>query len=366
MNSKGLRELAIIIIITILGTYYFSYAAFIVFQNNYPSSLLEIWKHWDTVGYLDIAERGYSSTTVGERHLRIVFFPFYPFLIRLFAFVFKNYMLSALLVSNLAYAFSAYYLYKLVLIDYSKEDAIRAVVYLSIFPTSYFLHAAYTESAFLALTIGSFYYARKEKWFISSLVGMFACATRINGIVMIPVLLTEYLLQRRFKISNIKRDISWIALVPLGFLSYLIINYIVFDDPFKFIEFQKGHWSKTLTYPWYGLLGAWGSAWWRPPTDTILVGWAELIFGVFGLILTLWSMFYLRKSYVIYMFITWLTITSTSFLLSTPRYTLSMFPLFISFSLIGRREELNYLITFVSLLFLGLFLTHFILGRWAF
>jgi 4-amino-4-deoxy-L-arabinose transferase-like glycosyltransferase len=66
-----------------------------------------------------------------------VFLPFYPLLIKLFALIFKNYMLSALIVSNLSYALAAYYLYKLVLLDYPKEDAIRAVFYFSIFPTAY-------------------------------------------------------------------------------------------------------------------------------------------------------------------------------------------------------------------------------------
>ena len=366
MNSKGSIELATILIITILGTYFFSYVAFIVIQNKYPSSLLEVWNRWDTAHYLDIAERGYSSTTIGERHLRIVFLPFYPLLIRLFSFIFKNYMLSALIVSNLAYSFAAYYLYKLVLLDYPKKNAIRAVIYISIFPTSYFLHAAYTESTFLALTIGSLYYARKERWFLSSLLGMFATTTRINGIVMVPTLLIEYSLQKGFKIRNIKKDILWQALVPLGLVLYLIINYVTFGDPLKFLHFQKIHWGESLVTPLRGFLGAWGSVLWREPADSFLLGWAQIATGILGFLSVIYSIVYLRISYRLYLFLTWLIITSVSFWLSLPRFTLTMFPMFIALSLLGKHKVINYLIIFISIFFFGLFLTLFVNGRWAF
>lgn len=367
MNSQRPKEeLASIIIITTVGTFFFSYLAFMTLQNEPPSSLLTIWNRWDTAHYLDIAQRGYSSTTAGERYLRIVFLPFYPLLIRLFAFVFRNYMLSALIVSNLAYASAAFYLYRLVLLDYAEETALRTVSYFSIFPTAYFLHAGYSESLFLALTIASFYYGRKGRWWLSSLIGMPASLTRITGIILLPALILEYLFQKGFHIKNIKKDILWLALIPFGFLLYLIVNYLVFGDPFKFLQIQEEHWTKTLDFPRKGLSGAWSSIWWRSPADSVLVGWAEVIFGVFGFFLTIWVSVRLRISYGIYMFITWLIVTSTSFWLSIPRYTLSMFPFFIALSLFGKYKEINYIITFFSLLFFGLFLSLFIQGRWAF
>jgi Gpi18-like mannosyltransferase len=367
MNSQTpIKELAVIIIVTTVGTFFFSYLALMTFQNELPSSLLTIWNRWDTAHYLDIAQRGYSNMTTGERYLRIVFLPFYPLLIRLFTFVFRNYMFSALIVSNLAYASAAFYLYKLVLLDYSEETALRSVVYFSIFPTAYFLHAGYTESLFLALTIASFYNGRKERWWLSGLIGMAASLTRITGIILTPALVLEYLFQKGFRMKNLRKDILWLILIPFGFLLYLIINYLVFGDPFKFLQIQKEHWAKTLDFPRKGLLGAWGSIWWRSPADSVLVGWAEIIFGVFGFLLTIWVSIRLRVSYGVYMFITWLIITSTSYWLSIPRYTLSMFPLFIALSLFGRSRGVNYLITFFSLLFFGLFLSLFIQGRWAF
>ena len=366
-NRKPIREIIVIVTITTLGTFLFSYVAFMVFQDKPPTSLLAIWNRWDTTHYLDIAEIGYTSSTIGERHLLIVFFPFYPFLIRLFNLIFNDYMLSALIVSNLSYALAAFYLYKLALLDYPEETALRAVFYFSIFPTAYFLHAGYTESLFSALTIASFYYGRKERWWLAGLVGMLASATRITGIILLPALILEYLSQKDFQLKSIKKDIIWLIIIPIGFVSYLIINQITFENPLKFLEFQKGHWSKTLAFPWVGISGTWKAISGRPTAYKILVGWAEFIFGVLGYVLTLWAFFIrLRPSYIFFMIATWLTLTSTSYLLSTPRYALSVFPVFIVLSLLGKREEVNYLITFLSIMSLALFLTHFSLGRWAF
>jgi hypothetical protein len=52
--------------------------------------------------------------------------------------------------------------------------------------------------------------------------------------------------------------------------------------------------------------------------------------------------------------------------LSTPRYTLVMFPLFILLALLGRNRYGYTAVTVWSLLFLSLFAGEFVQGRWAF
>ena len=176
-------ELSVIVIVSIVGTFLFAYVSYVLFTDSFPDSIISIWNTWDTLHYLNIAKEGYASSTVNERHILIAFLPLFPLLIKIFSFLFQNYLLSALLVSNIAYIFAVFYLYKLVLLDFNKEDALRSIIYFSIFPTAYFLHAAYTESPYLALTIASFYYARKDKWALSGTLGMLAAATRITGII---------------------------------------------------------------------------------------------------------------------------------------------------------------------------------------
>jgi Gpi18-like mannosyltransferase len=367
MKLKGPSlELVAIIITTIVGTYFFAYVAYVILQDTYPGSLISIWKSWDSTHYLDIAQYGYSSTLKNERNLQIVFFPLYPYLVRVFSLVFRNYLFSALAVSNLAYAGIIFYLYRLTTLDYDHEQAVRAVIYISVFPTAYILHAPYTESLFLMLTIMSFYYARTGNWAVSGIAGMLASATRITGILLLPVLVIEYLSHNDYKIRRTGRDILWLGVICLGLVFYLYINYDVFGNPFKFLEYQKGHWSKELAFPVKGLLEAWGGIFWRKPADALLGGWAEIIFVVIGLILVVYSFFKLRLSYSLYALLTWLIIISTSFWLSIPRYTLSIFPFFIALSILGKRKEVNYLIIFISLLFYALFLSQFVRIRWGF
>jgi len=113
-----------IVLVIILGSYLFSYMSYEILLNKPAPSLLDIWNKWDSPSYLDIAENGYRGFG-DEMWVRIVFLPFYPFLIWIFALVLKNYKLSALVVSNLAYAVACFYLYRLVLKRYTEQTAIR-------------------------------------------------------------------------------------------------------------------------------------------------------------------------------------------------------------------------------------------------
>jgi len=366
MNYKdSIKEILPVIIITILGTYFFSYVSYLLIQNMYPDSSLDIWTSWDTRHYLTIAEHGYDSSADIKNNL-IAFFPLYPYLTKALTLVFRNYMLSALIISNLAYAVAAYFLYELVKLDYDKEDAYRAVIYLSVFPTAYFLHAAYTESLFLALSIGSFYFARKKRWRLASVLGMFAATTRITGILLLPVLIVEYLSQKDYKLSKIKIDFLWIWIIGLGLVFYLILNYTVAGDPFYFLEVQQASWSRKLALPYEGLLNAIRGMPGHTASGALTGDWADIIFSVLGLAGVIYSFFRLRISYSLYVLLIWLLVTSSVIWLSIPRFTLTMFPLIILMALFGRRRGVNFMIIFLSLICYALFLSQFVRFRWAF
>ncbi|MEY2543399.1 MAG: hypothetical protein QOE81_860, partial [Verrucomicrobiota bacterium] len=51
---------------------------------------------------------------------------------------------------------------------------------------------------------------------------------------------------------------------------------------------------------------------------------------------------------------------------SMPRYTLTMFPIFILFGLLAANRFWNFVLTVWSLLFLALFTSLFMRGWWAF
>src|ERR1700716_1454754 len=90
--------LAIKALVLILGS-----VAYTVWQNKPPAGLhgwMEIWNRWDGPHYLDIARDGY--VTQGDERNWIVFYPLYPWAIRLLAFILRDYLLSAFAVSALA------------------------------------------------------------------------------------------------------------------------------------------------------------------------------------------------------------------------------------------------------------------------
>ena len=75
----------------------------------------------------------------------------------------------------------------------------------------------------------------------------------------------------------------------------------------------------------------------------------------------------LRPAYSVWMTCNWLVFASTSFMLSVPRYTLIMFPIYIIFAkLADKQSSVGKLITVWSILFLALFASVFVKGSWAF
>jgi Gpi18-like mannosyltransferase len=219
---------------------------------------------------------------------------------------------------------------------------------------------------FLTLVIGAFYFARTKSWLLAGICGQLACMTRINGLFLIFALLCEIFCEYR-DTKRFNRNWLWLLLIPTGFLFYLIINYSVTGDAFSFMTYQKEHWSKSLDYPWKGIKETFNSMMYRKPEESVMVGFHELFFVGLGFAATVFSWLKQRKSYAVWMTLNWLLFVSTSFLLSVPRYTLALFPMFMIFaSLSERHYSVKVLITVWSILFLGLFTALFSAGHWAF
>jgi hypothetical protein len=62
----------------------------------------------------------------------------------------------------------------------------------------------------------------------------------------------------------------------------------------------------------------------------------------------------------------WFLVTSATFLVSMPRYSLTMFPIFMLFALLAKNRLWYAVITVWSLLFLALFTSLFVRDQWAF
>ncbi len=322
------------------------------------------WNRWDAVHYLNIAQNGY--TAFGEDRFLIVFFPLYPTLIALFQIVFRDYLISAFIVSGIATIALGLVFRELVRLDYSEKIAQFSVLFLFIFPTSYFLHIPYTESLFLSLCIGSFLAARKRFWIFAGILGGLACLTRINGLLLFPALAFEVWNEYQ---ENKKLNRKWLALlvIPFGFSIYLAINYYVTGNPTMFMIYQREHWYRYFRFPWEGIWETFKKIYNNKPVDAQMYGVQEFLFVCIGLFATIIGWRYLRNSYRVWMIGNWLLFVSTSFVLSVPRYTLSLFPLFILAGIAAVKNWwANVFFTVWSILFLAVFTIQFFRGWWAF
>ena len=345
-----------------------------------PFAPLEIWNRSDAPHYLDLAALGYRAADTGvltiDEHLRpypndlglyIVFFPLYPWLIAATRFVIPDVLLSAFVVSGIASLVVGPLLYRLVKADECPDIGLRAVWFLLIFPTAYFLHIGYTESLFLALVLGSFLAARTNRWWLAGILGGLAALTRINGLVLIPALAAEaWLAWDEDPQHRLRTEWLAVGLVAVGFGGYLLLNQVVYGDPLAFLQIQQTHWYKSLAPPWQGIGGVIGFINAQDPQTALMSGWMELAFIGLGLLGTVVAAFRFRPSWFVWMAGNWILFTSTSFVLSVPRYSLTLFPLFAWFALMSRRVEVAVALSLVSLGLLGYFASLFAQGQWAF
>ena len=361
--STQTKNILFLSLISITVTFLISYIGYVIFQNSIPK-LYDLWNHWDTKWYLSIAASGYQK--FGDGRASITYFPLYPSIIRLGTIVFKDYLKSALTVSNLSFILALIVFYKLVKIDFSEKIAWRSIVYFSIFPTAYFLHAGYTESLFLMFTFSAIYFMREKKWFLASILGMLATLTRLNGLVLVPVFLAEYLTNKKLNFRQLKFDIFWVLLIIFGFVFYLYLNFHTFGNPFAFrAVYEEVTWER-LSLPWVGLFDAVNRFYRYQLADWMMEGFMVILFWLFDLILLATSLKKIRLSYKIFAWLNFLLMTSTSIWSGLPRYTLLLFPIFIVLARWGEKPVKNYLISICFLFLQGIFLMLFVQGRWTF
>ena len=323
---------------------------------------LEMWHRWDALRYIRLAEKGYGGTGDSSD---LVGFPLFPTLIRMLNFIVGDAMVSGFIVAGIASVAAAVLLHKLAQVDENENVARNSAWFLLIFPTAYYLHINYTEGLFLAMAVGSFLFARKGNWKLAMAFGFLACMTRLNGLVLVPALMVEAFQQYR-ETRKWRMDWILIAAIPLGFAVHLLINYNITGNAFAFFEIGSTHYHKALTPPWVGISQTYNRMFSTGAEDGITNGTFELFFVLLGFAGIAASAFWLRLAYTVWIAINWLIFTSTNFILSAPRYTLSLFPLFIIFAKLAERSFWYTVLTTASLLFLGIFLAQFVRGHWVF
>jgi len=253
---------------------------------------------------------------------------------------------------------------RLVALDHGEAVALRTVWFFLIFPTAYFLHIGYTESLFLAFMLASLFSARKECWWMAGVFGALCWMTRPTGIVLLPTLAIEAA-HRFWETRRWQWQWLWIAFVPVGFGVYLLLNYKIAGSPFAFLPMRRQLFYLSGAPPWVGMMAAWRNQL-QAPSSAITVGTEEFLAASLGLACAIISWIKLRPIYAVWITGSWLLVTSATFLVSEPRYALTLFPIFMLAGLAGRNRFWYGTMTASSLLFMALFAGLFVRGWWGF
>ncbi|HEV2755696.1 MAG TPA: mannosyltransferase family protein [Actinomycetota bacterium] len=334
-------------------------------DGDLSAGLSRMWLHWDPAHYVRIADVGYRSS--GEDALFIVFFPLFPLLVAATGVVVRNLVVASLVVTTLSSVASGWLLHRLTGLDRGAEESWGAAIVLFSFPTAYALFAPYSESVFLMCVLASVYGARTGRWWLAGLAGLGATATRMVGLALVPALLVEALVAQRGDPRGAARKLGAIALVPLGFVSYLGVNQVVHGDPFHFLGVQDEHWFQHAVPPWVPVTDALESMAGTDLTiESFLVHPARLVALVFALGVLAFGWRSMRWTDRTFSAVTMLMVLSASWLISLPRYLLGIYPLFTTLGRLGRRPWALAAVASAGMVLQLLLFARFARGMWAF
>jgi hypothetical protein len=210
------------------------------------SAGLDAWNRWDTTWYLIIADTGYQWDTRAT-----AFFPAYPMTVRVVNAILPGGTFgAALFVSMLCCLAALIMVHRLATEVLDERQARRAAFYLLAFPTGFYLVAAYNESMFIALAVGSLYCMRRGSWWMAGTLAGLAGATRMSGILLGAAFVFEYLRQRGWSPRKIRLDALAVGLVPAGLGLYMLYLQRTFGDPLHFMDSQKAWFHDGYQPPW--------------------------------------------------------------------------------------------------------------------
>jgi len=323
--------------------------------GGWAELVLGVWQRFDTLWYVKIATHGYSLEDGST-----VYFPLYPLLIRLLGkALLGNYLLAALVISNLAYIGLLFYLYRLTTLLFDEETAQRTVVYLAIFPTAFFFLAGYTESLFLLFTLAAFWYAHQKRWWLVGTLGFLASLTRLQGVILILPLLYFYFKSER----RVRPALLALFLIPLGAASFLFYLNSLGASLFNVYE---SHLHAQFVLPWDNIVATVQNI--LSPEGTF-INVVNLIMTLVFLAMTVISFRAMPLTYSLYMaltiFVLLLRRTTAQPLVSMSRYVLTLFPAFIIWGRWGRNRWVNRLIVYPSIALLIYLCGQFVIWGWV-
>ncbi|MBI3912993.1 MAG: hypothetical protein HY327_02170, partial [Chloroflexi bacterium] len=276
----------------------------------------------------------------------------------------------AIVISNAALVGVFYLLFQLARDLTDAASATRAVAYLAIFPTAFFLFAPYTESLFLFLTLAAFHDATRARWARASIWGALAALTRLQGVLLIVPLFYLWWKSgnahahkaRHYAICNTyyALRLAPLALIPISTLAFLAFTNLAL------VSAYQSQLSARFVLPWENLaaslaLIAQGGA---GITDGLNL-LATILFAL--MLVPVWKQ--LPREYFLFAALMFLAplfrMTTTQPLVSMTRYALALFPVWIVWGKWGAHAWVNRAMVYPSLALLLFLSAQFFLWGWV-
>jgi hypothetical protein len=262
--SDGVRDVAFAFVVSRIGAVAIGFFVNLLFPPDRPrpwqlpfdkATLAETFAAWDSGWYFDIASRGYYYSATGESS--VAFFPLYPMTMRMLAWPFGS-SDAAIWSAGVGISMTCFLAGLLVLHDLTmrllgdRDVARRTVLYLSVFPFSFFLSRVYPSGLFLLLTVLAISLAVRSRWGWAGVCGALATLTRPQGIlILVPLALMAARGGGRDAVFRLAR----LAPVPLAFLGFHVYIGFLSGEPLAWSS-SEDHWDYSIgNPPWEQLLG---------------------------------------------------------------------------------------------------------------
>lgn len=356
---------------------------------------------WDSEYYLAIAVGGYddphsphltskgvvtgldSSVSKGIS-LSYAFFPFYPLMIRILAFplqilglnLIATATLAGVIVSALGALLGMLALFDLTRDRLGKEGALRAVFYLIIFPTGFYMVQVYSEGLFVGLAVACLAMLKRNQWLLATLLSIAATMTRAVGVLLIiPMLVTWFRSgqwndlhregQQRFPRGISLRPFGYplLALSPL--ITFLIWKFSYLGRAFDYVQaynYERGFLSLDSAF------SAWAQAVYvalsgdHPQTTAYyLTEFFGITLGVVACAVTLKSDPEIAMFSMAVVLVSWGSGPAQGML----RYVLAAPAVFIALARWGNHPVFDRAWTILSILLMGLLAMLFAFNLWV-
>src|SRR5262245_41108392 len=223
-------------------------------------TFLEAWARYDACWYVTIAERGYGGSVGPFGDMRAAFFPLYPSAVRLAMRLTRPPLLAALIVSNACYFVFLLVLWRLVSLDWTAAVARRTLWIYLLFPSTFFLSGAYSESLLLAVTTGALLAARRRYWLVAGALAALAALARPVGVwAIVPVLAELCASWRADRPGDLPRALGQVLIpVVMACLGYLVFASVTFGAPLAALDSQTSV-RGPIGFPWQPFIDLWSS-----------------------------------------------------------------------------------------------------------